>query len=50
MKKIRYSSTFNKSYNYKRGESKVQKEKKFKIRKIGKKYNHMEDNWLGTPE
>lgn len=28
----------------------MQQEKKYKIREISKKYNHNQDNWLGTPE
>jgi hypothetical protein len=29
----------------------MQQDKKYKIRQIGKKYNHVvDDNWLGVPE
>ena len=27
-----------------------QQDKKYKIREVGKKYNHVVDNWLGVPE
>ena len=28
----------------------MQQDKQYKIREIGKKYNHTVDNWLGVPE
>jgi len=28
----------------------MQQDKKYKIREVGKKYNHVVDNWLAIPE